>query len=229
MIKSGKLEKLSVISYKDPKRQGKGEEMTFDFNPDQVSIRHENEFSRLRGINTSGRTAPFSKSRSELLSVQIILDNSIRVEKPFFFINKRAESITDQVKRFKALCAKVDGEIHEPRFLRVKWGTIDLECRLRSVEAKYTRFDRGGDPLRAELNAVFIADMPINKRQLQDNLQSPDITHTRIVRQGDTLTRLCKEVYGSTEHYLLVAQANQLNHFRRLTPGQEIFFPPLKP
>ena len=48
------------------------------------------------------------------------------------------------------------------------------------------------------------------------------------MKSGDTLPLLCKEIYGSPEHYLRVAQANNLNNFRNLTPGQEIIFPPLE-
>jgi hypothetical protein len=39
---------------------------------------------------------------------------------------------------------------------------------------------------------------------------------------------LSKEVYGSSEHYLFVAVSNGLDYFRNLTPGLEIFFPPLE-
>jgi len=47
------------------------------------------------------------------------------------------------------------------------------------------------------------------------------------VRSGDTLPMLSKEVYGSPNHYLRLAQVNQLDDFRNLTPGQRIVFPPL--
>ena len=49
----------------------------------------------------------------------------------------------------------------------------------------------------------------------------------RIVRSGDTLPLLTKQVYGSADRYLEVARVNGLDDFRRLTPGQELRFPPL--
>jgi nucleoid-associated protein YgaU len=56
---------------------------------------------------------------------------------------------------------------------------------------------------------------------------SPDLTHSRIVKAGDTLPLLSKEIYGTANHYLWIAQQNQLDDFRNLMPGQRLFFPPL--
>ncbi len=35
-------------------------------------------------------------------------------------------------------------------------------------------------------------------------------------------------IYGDSKYYLEVAKANNLTNFRKLTPGQEIFFPPIQ-
>ena len=227
MLKLGKLEKILITAYTSDKRKGSGEKLEFTVNPTELSSRHENQFGQLRGINTSGRSAPYSKSHSDTLSVQLVIDDTISVDSGLPAISGKAKSVGDQVQNFLKFCAYMDGKIHEPRFLHVKWGVIDFECRLQSVEVKYTRFDEKGNPVRAELNTVFIADMPREKRVKLENKKSPDITHTRIIQQGDTLTGLCKTIYGSTKYYRMVAEVNQLNHFRRLNPGREIFFPPL--
>lgn len=227
MLKPGKLEKVEVHCYTDPLRSKDVKTVTFLTNPSEVSSRHENQFSRLRGINTSGRSAPYANSYSDILSLQLIIDDTINSDAPIPGVEKESDKVEKQVTQFLNLCAYMDGEIHEPRYLKVHWGAINFDCRLRSVEVKYTRFDEKGNPLRAELDTVFIADMPDEKRIRLENKKSPDITHTRSVAQGDTLPGLCRQVYGSAAFFLLVASANQLNHFRNLTPGQEVFFPPL--
>ena len=58
MLELGKLEKVQITAYTDARRQSGGDKILFDINPAQVSTRLENQFSRLRGINTSGRSAP---------------------------------------------------------------------------------------------------------------------------------------------------------------------------
>jgi nucleoid-associated protein YgaU len=53
------------------------------------------------------------------------------------------------------------------------------------------------------------------------------VSHSRVVRRCDTLPLLTAEVYGTSVHYLRVARANGLSHFRDLVPGQTLLFPPL--
>ena len=50
----------------------------------------------------------------------------------------------------------------------------DFDCRLQSVDIKYTAFDRDGSPLRAELNAAFVEDLAPPKKLKEDKLSSPD-------------------------------------------------------
>ena len=122
----------------------------------------------------------------------------------------------------------MNGTIHEPNFLKVEWGDLIFSCRLGSVDISYTSFNRDGTALRAELDVNLLSDQDVKKRIAKENKSSPDLTHSRIVKSGDSLPLLTKEIYGSSMYYLRVAQANNLDDFRNLTPGQEIFFPPLE-
>lgn len=228
MLKIGKLEKIQITAFTNSDRTGIGKTLKFEVNPTQVSSRHENQFSHLRGINTSGRSAPYSKTHSDLFSIQLIVDDTITSNSIGVIAGLTPTKVTNKVQNFLTFCAYMDGDIHEPRFLRLQWGTINFDCRLQSVEIKYTRFDDQGNPIRAELDTVFISDMPDKKRIRLENKKSPDITHTIRVRKGDTLTGLCKKVYGDPDLYLTIAKVNQINHFRKLTSGQELTFPPLE-
>ena len=105
---------------------------------------------------------------------------------------------------------------------------MNFFCRLASVNVSYTSFHRDGTPLRAELDINLVSDQNVKKRLAEENKSSPDLTHHRVVKSGDTLPLLAKEIYGSAGHYLRVAQVNNLDDFRNLTPGQELFFPPLE-
>jgi nucleoid-associated protein YgaU len=58
---------------------------------------------------------------------------------------------------------------------------------------------------------------------------SPDLTHARIVKLGDNLPLMVANIYlHPTTYYLQVAEANDLNNFRRLRTGQQLIFPPVK-
>lgn len=228
-----KLEKLKINVYGNRLRIGLPQDtFTVMFNPASVSMRHENVFHKLQGINTSGRRAMYSHSRSDQLKLELVLDGTGVTDFGLAsLVGLGSKSVADQIDDFLKLCFHMDGEIHEPKFLKIQWGEgvlKDFDCRLQSVDISYTSFDRNGAPLRATLETTFVEDPEPSKRVRQEGKNSPDLSHTRIVKSGDTLPLLSQEIYGSSEHYLRLAQVNDLDDFRNLTPGQEIIFPPLE-
>ena len=81
----------------------------------------------------------------------------------------------------------MNGDIHEPNYLTVEWGDLTFSCRLESVNITYTNFERDGTPLRAELDVSLISDIEAEKRLREESMSSPDLTHSRVLRSGDTL------------------------------------------
>lgn len=228
MLQSPKIERLKVMAFKNPNRKGLSKTFEFLIDPDTVNTRHENKFSRSRGINTSGRKASYAFSSSDEMTLQLTLDDTLSTEflPAMPFVSN--DPIKDRVEDFLKYCFYMDGDIHEPGYLLVTWGKFNFECRLKSISVSYSKFNEQGTALRANLDTLFIADMPDAKRIKLENKKSPDITHTRTVLEGQTLTGLTKEVYGDSAHFLLVAKANGLNHFRKLKPGSQLHFPPLE-
>lgn len=226
-----KLARLTITAYDDSARSQPllPRSLTVQFNPETLSIRHESVFQGRQGIATSAAQARFAHGRSKQLDVALVFDGTnvgyLGVE-----LVRPVPTVAQRVKELLDLCSKVNGPTHEPSYLRLSWGKgvldPDFDCRLQSVDVKYTAFDRDGSPLHAELAAVFVEDLDPKKQAAQLRLSSPDLTHRRRVVGGDTLPLLCREIYGSAEHYLRVAEVNGLDDFRVLTPGQELFFPP---
>lgn len=231
-----KLAKLTIEAHQDverrkPLRAGRWGANTLEvmYNPETLSTRHESVFQTKQGISTQGSTSRWSHSRSKELTVKLIFDGTNADEGLVSRILK--PTVAEYIKTFLSLCYNVQSESHEAAFLRLKWstdifGNDGFECRLQSADIQYTAFDRDGSPLRAELTAKFVEAVDPSKKSAQLRLSSPDLTHRRLVRAGDTLPQLCFEIYGSSAHYLRVAEANGLDDFRRLTPGQELIFPP---
>lgn len=220
-----KLEKLKIHVYSNRKRTGTPDD-SFEvmFNPESYTQTYENEFSRKQGINTSGRSARYSLSKPSDLSLKIILDGTGVTE----YGGVRRMDVNKEVQQFLSLTCYMDGEIHEPKFLKIEWGDLIFKCRLKRADIRYTLFEKSGVPLRAEIDAAFMDDIDEAERLRMENKSSPDLTHVRLVKANDTLPLLCEEIYGSAQHYLKVAAANKLNDFRNLIPGQELFFPPLE-
>jgi hypothetical protein len=236
-----KLEKLTIYSYSNVARTENKKQFEVMFNPDSYSLSYENIYSGYQALNTSGRVSKYILSKPSNLSLKLIFDGtgvsefSLPLSETYFdpvFELRRpwanTQTVTQRIDEFVKLTAVMDGDLHQPRFLKVEWGTMIYKCRLKNYTVKYTLFDKGGDPLRAEIDVVFFYETDDAERLRRENKHSPDLTHKRIVKSHDTLPLLCQEVYGSSRYYLEVARANKLVDFRNLVVGQEIYFPPIE-
>jgi LysM repeat protein len=227
-----KLQKLQINVYGNRLRIGEPKQtLKVMFNPASFISHHENSFSKYQGINSSGRPARFLSSRSDQIKLELVLDSTgVTDSGAASLAGRGAKSVTAQIDEFLAACAFIKGELHEPAYLKIQWGDSVLQafdCRLQSVEIEYTGFERTGSPNHAILRTTFVEDLEPAKRLRQERKSSPDLSHSRVVKSGDTLPLLTKEIYGSSAYYLRVAQANGLDDFRDLTPGQVLIFPPL--
>lgn len=223
-----KHEKLKIEAYEDKKRSKSIETFEAMFNPTSLNMCYGNKFLHGEVPDNGEPIAIYSYTESQDLNLKLILDGTgvtdFGVETLF---GKGHGSVTKQVEKFLKLCFYVKDKTHEPNYLKIKWGLLDYRCRLSNVNITYTLFDKSGMPLRAELDTTFISDDDGEAIQRKLNFSSPDRQHMRVVKSGDTLPLLAKEIYGDAAHYLRVAQVNNLDNFRNLTPGHELFFPPL--
>lgn len=225
---SFKLEKLKVEAYSDRQRSTPvGDAFEAMFNPESFKRQYRIKYRKGVGINNRQEAVDYARSEPSDLSLKLILDGSGVNEFGLSSLGGR-KTVKQRVDAFLALTYEVNSESHEPSYLKVRWGDLDFYCRLGQVEIHYTRFDRHGKALRAELDVLFLADEEVETRMARERLSSPDVTHTRVVRDGDTLPLLTHRIYGSSKYYLRVAQANGLDDFRNLKPGQTLVFPPLQ-
>ena len=229
-----KLEKLRIEAYKDENRKMpvNPPSMEVMFNPTSYKKSHAITFSpkARQAIGSAGKPAAYAFPPPGEISFQFIFDGT--------GVNKfggeiasllRGESVKKDIEKFEKLCLKMNGDIHAPNFLKIIWGNhLSFSCRLRKLDITYKLFDESGDPLRAELDVTFIDDRSAKEIALEADKKSPDLTHIRTVKSGDTLPLLCKEIYGSSAYYFRVAVENGLDDFRNLVPGQKLNFPPLE-
>lgn len=233
-----KLAKLEIEAYKDSARKTKismipgASSFEVMYNPESFSLRYASEFQKAAGVGTGSKPARFIRSGPKRLDLTLVIDGSDVGMLPVEMLISSPKSVSERVDKFLSLCFFRQGEIHEPAYLRVLWGKGPLQsgfdCRLESADVKYTSFDRDGAPLRAELSVGFVEDLDPPKLAAQERLSSPDLTHLRTVKAGDTLPLLCVEIYGSARHYLRVAEVNGLDDFRELEPGTQLRFPPFE-
>jgi LysM repeat protein len=233
---SGKMAKLKIKAFKDVERKNPIGTFEAMYNPTSISQKYEIAYGKRQALNSTGISAKYMWSKPRELHLELILDGA-DVQNMGIAKIKAQKSVSERVSDFISLAYRMSGSRHEPSYLAVEWGELDwgeqfkanvFSCRLASVDVTYNSFDRNGAPLRAKLDIVLISDIEAIKRLREEKKSSPDLTHTRVVRSGDTLPLLTKEIYGASKYYLQVARVNNLDDFRNLMPGTVLDFPPIE-
>lgn len=223
--RNAKLEKLQILVFQDRKRNQRVGRLELMFNPESVSLKYKTRFDTTKPIGRESREARYVCGEpAQSLPLTMLVDGTgVAHDGP-------PVDVAAKVNEFLDLCVMTNGSIHEPNYLRLQWGTGVLQsfdCRVAEVTVDYTSFARNGAPLRAEVHASFLEDEESSKRSRKTANSSPDVSHTVVVKSGDTLPLLAQRIYGSAHYYLRLARANQLDDFRNLQPGQRLRFPPL--
>jgi Contractile injection system tube protein len=137
-------------------------------------------------------------------------------------------NIIEAIAKFKKVVYDYNGETHEPPYVKIYWGTLLFNCRLTNLAINYKLFNADGTPIRAIAKCTFNGTITDDLRlALKENRKSPDLTHIRTVKQGDTLPLMTYRIYNDESLYLEIARVNNLTNFRELKPGDQLFFPPI--
>jgi len=225
----GTLQKLQITAYKEATFKASEEisegEFNVKINPETYALDYKIKYSEDQASGTSGDLPKFDKTEPLGLSFKFIFDSTGAL--PNTTDDERENGIAEELARFKKVVFEYVGEKHAPPFLELIWGTLLFRCVLTGMKINYKLFRPDGSPVRAEVDAKFKEILDPELRVAQENDQSPDLTHVRTVKDGDTLPLYCKDIYGDPKYYIEVARVNKLISFRNLKVGQRIEFPPL--
>jgi nucleoid-associated protein YgaU len=234
MTQSGTLTKLKIDAYKGPKylaedrikekdSTGKSTDKYLKFvamfNPTAFNRKLAIEYGDKQGFGSDGASSTFVNIKPQEYSIELFVDGT--------GTSGPKVSVPDQIKKFLSVCAEYNGKQHRPNYLLISWAELVLKALLTNVDISYTLFDNEGVPLRAKIAATFLGTIDDDLRTKQQRDSSPDLTHVRVVVEGDTLPLMTKQIYGNSKYYMQVAEANQLKNFRNLKPGTTLFFPPI--
>ncbi|HYQ56742.1 MAG TPA: hypothetical protein VEP89_05280 [Draconibacterium sp.] len=233
----GELIKLNIKAYSDPifRTEIANGEFRSLLNPEKYNLKYKVEQNQRQGSGTSSSAPRYNKTPPEDLQLEFIFDRSgvlINYGAPGDSDDKlnvdEGVGIDDDLKLFKRVVFDYNGDEHRPNYLVISWGTLLFKGVLTELDITYNLFKPDGTPLRATATAKFKGLIEDNLRVAKENNSSPDLTHIRIVNEGDTLPLMTHGIYGDSKYYLEVAKANNITNFRKLKTGQKIFFPPIQ-
>lgn len=229
MAENGKLEKMLILAFADSKKAEDGGLKEADdsfealINPETYTLDYKLKFSESgQGHGTSGKQLKYEYTAPEEITFEFLFDDTGIID------GKPRDSIAEDIKKFKKVLIEYKGDAHEPRHFKLVWGENSIfKGRVTEVSITYKMFKHDGTPIRAIAKVKFKSSIEEQKRAAKENKKSPDLTHIRKVKSGDTLPLMCFRIYGDPKYYLQVAKINELGNFRNLTPGTEIVFPPI--
>lgn len=229
---SGKLEKLTILAYDDISDDGIPLSVPIPFpvmfNPASFTEDLTRTWSNLDVTGQGGSAVEFTKTNSADISMDFIFDaTGASVNSPLATVAKEAGSVDVLIELFKRTCYEQRPTTHKPPFLTIVWGTFLYSCVLSGYKVAYDLFTPSGRPIRATVSCTFQAYRGRLLDALILNRSSPDLTHTHVVKAGDTLYNIADKIYGDSQLYLEIARINNINNPRNLNVGDVLVLPPI--
>lgn len=220
---SGALKKMEIFSYSDEKFETLEETFTALLNPESYSQKYQVKYAEEQSSGTSGMQLKFDKIEPQTMEFEFLFDQTGALSGT----DPSKNGVEDDIEAFKSLTLGYDGNIHRTRYLKLVWGTLLFKCCIENLDVTYKLFKPDGTPLRATIKASFKEFKEDERRVAEENANSPDLTHVRMVYAGDHLPNMVHKIYGEKKYYPQVARFNNLTSFRNLEEGQNIILPPL--
>lgn len=228
-----KVEKLTIIAYSDENFQNEtGDKFSVMYNPNTFSENFGTVYSPQRAIGGTADTQSFMGQPSNTVSFDFLFDGTgvSGVGSSSIDLNPdvgNVENVRKQIDAFMQIAQLYVGEEHRTNHLELSWGTFHFYGVMEKATVTYKLFHSSGAPLRASINATFKQTVSREEQAALARRTSPDLTHFKIVKEGETLPQIAKKTYGDSKYYLEIARVNNINNFRNLKAGQQLVLPPI--
>lgn len=223
------MDKLKFIPYKDVTfKEGKpvlddnnvGTAYTVMYNPNNIAVKFTVDRDDKQADGETSAPMKFKRIAPQDYSFEFVIDGTGANGEP-------KKDVPQETANFLSTVYYMNGDQHQPNYLKILYGSILLKCVLKSVDITYNLFGQDAKPLRAKVNASFTSCLDQQLSEMINNRSSPDLTHVRKLKRSDKLIGMSNELYKNNTYYLEVARANNLDTFRNLPEGTEVFFPPI--
>lgn len=192
-----------------------GQEIPVLFNPTQYSLEKGNQIAE---IAVPGLTAPI---------LQYVHGNTRTLSMELFFDTYEAKGdVRDYTNKIYGLLG-INRSTHVPPVCIFTWGDFNFTCVVDRVSGRFTMFLANGTPVRATLTVTLREFTDVRELVRGTPTESADLTKTRLVMRGDTLSGIAAAEYGDAAQWRPIADANRIDNPRILRPGRSLVIPPL--
>lgn len=189
--------------------------VTFLFNPTDYSVDSGAHYASMPVPGLATPILQYIRGESQILHVELFLDRTDG--------NSDIENDLEQIRKF----VRIQGDLHAPPVAEIAWGKFKFMGVVTSLREKLALFSEDGRVLRARvtLSLKSYKSAEVQRRELK--LSSPDRTHLRVLREGETLAHIAREVYGDPRLWRAIADANGISRPRFVSPGTPLRIPAL--
>jgi hypothetical protein len=185
------------------------------FNPTDLSVEGGSHYASMPVPGLSMPILQYIRGESDVLSLELFLDAADK--------NKDVEEDLANLEKF----VLIDSSLHAPPVVEFFWGGFSFTGVVTALRRKMTLFSEDGRVLRARVT-LSIRSYKSAEVQLRElKLSSPDRTHVRVLREGETLAHIAYEVYGDPRMWRPIALANGIERPRFIDPGTPLQIPAL--
>jgi hypothetical protein len=198
--------------------------ISVQFNPPEYTIAKGTQIAEIAIPGIDAPILQFVRGQTRTLALELFFDTTRNGISASSVVDVR--TLTEPV----AELGRIQPKHHATPRITFTWGQgLSFRAIVDNVQQKFTLFSPGGVPVRATLTVTFKEYQTLEEQLARLNLLSSDHTTRRVVRRGDTLSRIAFEVYDDPREWPRIADhpANRgkLGDLRRLTPGLEIEIP----
>lgn len=198
------------------------------FNPERYTL---NKGVQIAEIAIPGLDSPvlqFVRGQNEKVTLELFFDTTEHG------MAGQVVDVREETQKIYGLL-KIDRETHAPPRCELRWGeggqlfsfgsSLSPRCLVESVAEEFSLFSPGGVPLRAKLNVTFREYKTIEEQLKETPRHSADRTKVRTVQRGQTLSHVAWLEYDDPAEWRWIADANALEHPRRLPAGTRLRIP----
>ena len=229
----GQLGKLTFIFYPNSKFPGVGVPYVPMYNPTSFTVNHDVKYDTKSSPTKADLVKKFLSVNPRVVNMELFFDGTGASPSTLggfgnkVGVNAGVQSVEGQIQIFLKAAYQIAGVLHKPNYVMLVWGTFIMTGVLESANVTYTMFAADGTPLRAKMSLSIKEHVDFSLISKILKLQSPDISKSIEVQEGDTLPLLCYKEYGDASLYNQVAKVNNLKNYRKLKQGTRLLFPPI--
>lgn len=210
-LKRAKLVDVSSAAVPSP-------EIVVQFNPSDLSIDSGAVYASMPVPGLQTPIQQFIRGDADTMTLELFLDDTSSRNQ------NGTESIKAKLEQLRNF-VRIDKSLHAPPICKFVYGDLEFTGTVVSLRERHTLFSPEGNAIRARVTLVLkkYKSAEVQLRELA--LESPDRTHVRVLREGETLATIANEAYGDPRMWRPIADANGIERPRFIAPGTALKIP----